>query len=232
MWSRQPAPSSQNTHSDSPLGCHVPATELHDRAAASWQSQPRWGGACQRHWAQWVLSVASLSLLFHFLLKNGIERSWALCPISHVSIHVDLIEHTLFLPPEGWTLAPSFLHSCFFQAVSSVISLVCPWSKSSSSLDFAGGDTAKCRVEAQRFKHGSYTLLHDTDPHVGEMALDVVFFIAGEGKFFKWKNFWQAFFFVPKLGLLGQAHIAMGRILCVRLFRGFPTRMVYLKHDI
>ena len=43
------------------------------------------------------------------------------------------------------------------------------------------GDTAKCRVEAQRFQHGSYTLLHDTDSHAGEMALDVVLFILGSG---------------------------------------------------
>jgi hypothetical protein len=40
---------------------------------------------------------------------------------------------------------------------------------------------SKCRVEVQRFGHGSYTLMHDTDPHVGEMALDLVMFVGGNG---------------------------------------------------
>lgn len=42
------------------------------------------------------------------------------------------------------------------------------------------GTVAKCRVEVQRFRHGDYTLLHDTDPHVGEMALDLVMFVGGK----------------------------------------------------
>ena len=45
-----------------------------------------------------------------------------------------------------------------------------------------GINAAKCRLDVQRFGHGDYTLLHDTDPHVGEMALDLVLFVGGKGR--------------------------------------------------
>ena len=70
------------------------------------------------------------------------------------------------------------MYACVSVPVPSVV-LYCANSKCSSVL--TEGDTAKCRVEAQRFQHGDYTLLHDTDSHAGEMALDVVLFILGSG---------------------------------------------------
>ena len=70
------------------------------------------------------------------------------------------------------------MYTCVSVPIPSVV-LCCANSKCSVVL--TEGDTAKCRVEAQRFQHGDYTLLHDTDSHAGEMALDVVLFILGSG---------------------------------------------------
>jgi len=39
----------------------------------------------------------------------------------------------------------------------------------------------KCRYEVRRWKHGAYTLVHDTDLTACEYALDAIFFCCCKG---------------------------------------------------
>ena len=42
--------------------------------------------------------------------------------------------------------------------------------------------TYSCHGDVCRWSHGCYTLIHDNDPEISEMALDSLFFIGCDGK--------------------------------------------------
>ncbi|KAL8612110.1 hypothetical protein ACOMHN_013989 [Nucella lapillus] len=99
------------------------------------------------------------------------KRNYDMCPSDR-------------LPPVAESFLQVLQSDAMFLVLSSMTGLHLyisnPGEQGEASRSDARGDNAKCRVEVQRFKHGSYTLLHDTDAHVGEMALDVVLFIGGK----------------------------------------------------
>ena len=56
---------------------------------------------------------------------------------------------------------------------------------SSSPADGLGDESNSCcSCEIRHWSHGSYTLMHDTDPGLNEFALDAMLFFACDGKMF------------------------------------------------
>ncbi|XP_076439977.1 prolyl 3-hydroxylase OGFOD1-like [Babylonia areolata] len=110
------------------------------------------------------------------------ERTWThRGPPNKRNYDVCLADH---LPPTAESFLKVLQSDAMFLVLSAMTGLhlyiSSPREAGEAGASDARGDNAKCRVEVQRFKHGSYTLLHDTDPLVGEMALDIVLFVGGK----------------------------------------------------
>jgi len=50
----------------------------------------------------------------------------------------------------------------------------------------------RCRYEVRQWKHGAYTLVHDTDLTACEFALDAIFFCCCKGLFFASAHYFVA----------------------------------------
>nr|KAG5690020.1 hypothetical protein BaRGS_013370 [Batillaria attramentaria] len=94
------------------------------------------------------------------------------------------------LPPEAQTLMEIMQSDAMFLLLSQMTGLqlheMAPPSDEESTEngselngDAARSVSSRCRLEAQKWKHGDYTLVHDTDAQVNEVALDSALFVGG-----------------------------------------------------